>query len=203
MINGNHTNKRKNMNSYPDPIPRKAYHQWMDAGSAFAKAVIQDSEREDMKPIVDGCCKHGELIDKYCAECAKEDKEAEESEKEKSGFHQTVREHIRNSWPFKPKIVCLCGSTKFKDDFIKANFEETMRGNIVLTVGWFSHEDKETYYPTPEEKRMLDALHFAKIAISDEILVINIDGYIGVSTCDEIGYAMALGKTVRFLCDKD
>jgi hypothetical protein len=153
-------------------------------------------------------CKHGEPLHKYCPACFKEDVEkelleAEEAEKEKSSPHQTVKEYIKNSWPFKPKIVCLCGSTKFKDAFIKANFEETMRGNIVLTVGWFSHEDKETYYPTPEEKRMLDTLHFAKIAMADEILVININGYIGISTCDEIGYAMALGKEIRFYCDKN
>jgi hypothetical protein len=64
----------------PDPTPRKAYHQWMAAGSAFAKAVIQYSEREEPMNQVDGCCQHGELLDKYCPECAREDREAEDKE---------------------------------------------------------------------------------------------------------------------------
>jgi hypothetical protein len=64
----------------PRPNTKKSHYQWMAAGSAFAKAVIRDSEREEPMNQVDGCCQHGELLDKYCPECAKEDREAEDKE---------------------------------------------------------------------------------------------------------------------------
>ena len=98
----------------------------------------------------------------------------------------------------RPKIVCLCGSTKFKREFIQANFEETIKGKIVLTVGWFSHSDKEIYYPTPQQKIKFDELHFRKIDLADEILVLNINGYIGESTRNEINYAKNLNKVIRY-----
>jgi len=30
----------------------------------------------------------------------------------------------------KPIVVCLCGSTRFKDEFVKANLRETLAGKI-------------------------------------------------------------------------
>lgn len=104
---------------------------------------------------------------------------------------------------YTPKIVCLCGSTKFKDEFIKSNFEETMKGNIVLTVGWFSHSDKEIFYPEPEQKLMLDRLHLRKVELADELLVINVGGYVGESTLNEIRHATNLGKYIRYLVNPD
>lgn len=99
----------------------------------------------------------------------------------------------------KPRIVCLCGSTKFKQAFIEANFKETMAGRIVLSVGWFSHTDGNIYQPTPEEKLALDELHKRKIDLCDEVYVLDVDGYIGDSTRSEIRYAHATGKPIRFL----
>lgn len=98
-----------------------------------------------------------------------------------------------------PTMVCLCGSTKFKDAFIKANLDETMEGHIVLTVGSFGHIDGGI---TESKKIELDILHLRKIELCDEILVINVNGYIGESTRREIAYARSLGKTVRFLVDE-
>ena len=99
----------------------------------------------------------------------------------------------------KPKVVCLCGSTKFKKEFIDANFRETMSGNIVLTVGWFSHADEKIFYPTEKEKKKLDELHFRKIDLANEILILNVGGYIGESTNNELQYATQQGKRIRFL----
>ena len=99
----------------------------------------------------------------------------------------------------KPTVICLCGSTKFKEQFIKINFEETMAGNIILTVGFFAHTDSEIYIPTDKEKEDLDELHFRKIDLSDEIMVINVGGYIGESTRNEINYAKSLGKPITYL----
>jgi len=74
-----------------------------------------------------------------------------------------------------------------------------MKGYIVLTVGWFSHADADEFTPTPEQKRMLDELHLRKIDLSDEIFVINVGGYIGASTENEIHYTFEQGKLIRFL----
>lgn len=99
----------------------------------------------------------------------------------------------------KPVVVCLCGSTKFKQQFIEANFRETMRGRIVLSVGWFSHSDSSFYYPSVEEKLALDELHKRKIDLADEVYFINVGGYMGDSTKSELKYAKEHNKKIRFL----
>jgi hypothetical protein len=107
--------------------------------------------------------------------------------------------------PKRPTIVCLCGSTRFYEQFMEANFRETMAGKIVLSVGFFMHRPEtvqihgETVGITPEEKEMLDELHLRKIDMADEVLIINVGGYIGLSTRRELAYALLLGKTVRWL----
>jgi hypothetical protein len=73
----------------------------------------------------------------------------------------------------RPLIVVLCGSTRFKEEFIAANFRETMAGKIVLSVGLYGHADKEVYNPTEEEKVKLDELHKRKIDLADEVLILN------------------------------
>lgn len=83
---------------------------------------------------------------------------------------ETVREVLPEGFP---KIVTLCGSTRFKEEYLKANFQLTMSGVIVLSVGWFSHADDNFYSPSEEEKYNLDQLHFRKIDISDGIYVVN------------------------------
>ena len=98
-------------------------------------------------------------------------------------------------------IVCLCGSTRFSEAFRKANLEETLAGNIVLSIGCDTKSD-ENLGVTKEQKEDLDELHLDKISMSDEVLVLNVDGYIGESTSRELGWAMISGKTVRFL-DED
>jgi len=97
----------------------------------------------------------------------------------------------------KQKIVCLCGSTKFKESFINAQRNETLKGNIVLSVGLFGHI--EGLDMKGETKKMLDELHKRKIDLSDEILVINIGGYIGESTRSEIEYAIKNKKRIKYL----
>lgn len=102
-----------------------------------------------------------------------------------------------------PVIVCLCGSTRFYKEFQRANYEETMAGKIVLSVGFYLHSSKaahgETWGCTPEQKIRLDELHLRKIDIADEVLVLNVGGYIGQSTRRELEYARVNGKRVRFL----
>lgn len=103
----------------------------------------------------------------------------------------------------RPTIVCLCGSTRFYKDFLEQNYLETMAGRIVLSVGFYPHAVAEMHGEgvgiTPEQKEDLDQLHLRKIDLCDEILVINIGGYVGASTARELAYARQHGKRVRFL----
>jgi len=94
-----------------------------------------------------------------------------------------------------PKIVCLCGSTRFKEEYLRAAYEYTMQGWIVLTVHAFAHADGISY--TEDEKADLDILHLRKIDLADDILIISVDGYIGDSTLREISYARSHGKGIR------
>lgn len=107
----------------------------------------------------------------------------------------------------KPEKICLCGSTKFKKEFIDVNAHLTMLGHIVTSVGFFSHEfdtlmntvSKEDDILDKNAKYYLDALHMTKVMEADSIFVINKDGYIGESTSREIYLAMLLGKNLYFL----
>ena len=97
----------------------------------------------------------------------------------------------------KYKIITLCGSTKYKDQFIDQQRRLTLEGYIVISVGMFGHADNEPI--TEEVKTMLDDMHFHKIDLADEILVINVGGYIGYSTNREIEYARSSGKLISYL----
>ena len=96
------------------------------------------------------------------------------------------------------KVITLCGSTRFKDDFERINRELTLAGNIVISVGCFGHAG-DTF--SDEQKIMLDDIHKRKIDMADAIYVINKDGYIGASTRSEIQYALRLGKQIIFMED--
>jgi hypothetical protein len=102
-----------------------------------------------------------------------------------------------------PTIVCLCGSTKFYQQYVQANFDFTMQGKIVLSVGFYHHAlgeaHGETVGITPAEKGFLDELHKRKIDLADEVFVINVGGYIGDSTRSEIEYARLLHKPITYL----
>jgi len=96
------------------------------------------------------------------------------------------------------KIITLCGSTKFKDEFIAEQKRLTLEGNIVISVGLFGHSgDNEVWFESTKE--MLDDMHKRKIDLADEIFVINAGGYIGPSTRSEIEYALKTGKPVKYL----
>jgi nucleoside 2-deoxyribosyltransferase len=49
------------------------------------------------------------------------------------------------------------------------------------------------------QKAALDELHLRKIELADEVLVLNVNGYVGESTRREISYAEQLGKPVHWL----
>lgn len=107
----------------------------------------------------------------------------------------------------RPTIVCLCGSTRNPDIFEVASLDETLSGNIVLSIGANTKEAELFASLSWKErmflKRALDRLHFKKIEIADEVLILNAGSYIGLSTCDELFYALALNKKIRFIYRDD
>jgi hypothetical protein len=101
----------------------------------------------------------------------------------------------------------LCGSTRFWREFQEASLRETLAGNIILSIGAARCDDQDDksfggYVPVDEfdkVKMALDELHKRKIDLCDEVLVLNVGGYVGDSTKSEIAYAVANEKPVRYL----
>ena len=100
-------------------------------------------------------------------------------------------------------VITLCGSTRFKDEFYKAQKELTLQGYIVISVGLFGHSGDEEVWDGMDEdtlshtKIMLDDMHKRKIDMADAIYVVNPGGYIGDSTKSEIVYACIAGKSIK------
>ena len=94
---------------------------------------------------------------------------------------------------YKRKIITLCGSTRFKDIFHKVAGEYTLMGYIVLMPHCYYENNAR-----PDLKDVLVDVHRDMIEMSDEILVVNPDGYIGESTREEIKWAQALGKVIKY-----
>ena len=119
---------------------------------------------------------------------------------EETGLEK-AKEYVNGS----PPVVCLCGSTRFMDNFHEAGWMFTMLGYIVLRVGVSKHlpEHHGGESLGQDVVDMLDKLHLRKIDISDMVYVLNVDGYIGESTRKEIEYAKSLNKTIIYLEDKE
>lgn len=107
----------------------------------------------------------------------------------------------------KYKVITLCGSTKFKEQFMEVQKELTLKGYIVISVGFYERSGDAEVWGNIDEgtliktKEMLGDMHKRKIDMADEIFVINVNGYIGESTKSEIKYAQETGKVVNYLED--
>ena len=110
-------------------------------------------------------------------------------------FYIDIKQH---SMVGKYKVITLCGSTKFKEQYLKAQKRLTLEGNIVISVGLFGHSGDDEVW-TEGTKAMLDDMHKRKIDMGDEIFFINVGGYIGEITQNEIAYAKSQGIGVRYL----
>ena len=104
----------------------------------------------------------------------------------------------------RPRIICLCGSTRFSHEMMITQWELTKAGNIVLSWcvlpdDYFVGEDKAHIGDQEGVKEIVDEVHKRKIDLSDEIFVINPGGYIGESTTSEIRYAQDHGKIIGWL----
>ena len=96
------------------------------------------------------------------------------------------------------KIITLCGSLKFKKEMMEIAEKMALNGNCVLTP---VYTVLENYKRTDRQLELLKEAHFKKIELSDSILVVNINNYIGNSTNLEIEYAKKLGKEIIYYID--
>jgi hypothetical protein len=102
----------------------------------------------------------------------------------------------------KTKVVCFCGSTRFANTFMIERWKLEKQGIITLGInhlpnGYFPNEN---HHGAEQEgvKGILDELHKRKIDISDEVIILNVGGYIGESTRSELEYALSIGKPVKY-----
>lgn len=108
----------------------------------------------------------------------------------------------------RPKRVCLCGSTRFADVHAITRWELERDGSHICLMinylparyadeqGW---DGNDHFGEAANCKEILGELHWRKIDLCDEVLVLNVGGYIGESTRGEIEYAKRIGKPVRYL----
>jgi hypothetical protein len=104
----------------------------------------------------------------------------------------------------KPKVICLCGSTRFTSQMLIKQWELTKQGYVVLSWCALPNDyfnDGDTTHIGDKEgvKVIVDEVHKRKIDLADEILVINVNDYIGDSTKSEVEYAMRNNKPVKWL----
>ncbi len=97
------------------------------------------------------------------------------------------------------KIITICGSLKFQKEMMEISEKMELQGNCVLPPIYPARSNKDSY--TEEELLMFDKMHKEKIKLSDAILVVNVDGYIGNATNNEILYAKSLNKEVLYYTD--
>lgn len=92
------------------------------------------------------------------------------------------------------KIVTICGSMKFKDKMMEISKELEIKNKYVVIQCIYSNDKF-----SEDEQQILAMLHYNKIELSDAIYVVNVNGYIGSSTKNEIEYAKKLDKEVLYL----
>lgn len=107
----------------------------------------------------------------------------------------------------KTKVICLCGSTRFTDQMLIKQWELTKQGHVVLTWcvlpnSYFENKNMKDHSHIGDQediKELIDEVHKRKIDLSDEVLVINVDDYIGDSTRSEVAYAIAHNKSIKWM----
>lgn len=92
--------------------------------------------------------------------------------------------------------VTICSSSKFYDT---AQLAEAAFRDLGMTVYTPRYDYNEQHVEVAEpDKIQLTRDFLAKIAKSDAIFVVANGGYVGVSVCIEVGYAVGQGKLVLF-----
>lgn len=97
------------------------------------------------------------------------------------------------------KIITVCGSLRFIKEIMEITEKMDLQGNCMLSIIYPTKPNKNDY--TDEEVIMLDKMHKERIKLSDAILVVNVDNYIGSSTKREIEFAKSLNKEIIYYTD--
>ncbi len=97
------------------------------------------------------------------------------------------------------KIITVCGSYKFKKEMVEIAEQMTLKGNCMILPNELTKTGKDAY--NKDEILMVDQMHKEKIKISDAILVVDVDHYIGSSTKSEIEFAKSLNKEILYYTD--
>ncbi len=104
----------------------------------------------------------------------------------------------------RPKIICLCGSSRFIESFAVLAWEFEKAGNITVGLHYLPPSYSKEHIPDHLAEhegvaKQMDELHLRKIDLADEVFVINVNGYIGESTRREINYAEQQEKPIKYL----
>lgn len=114
---------------------------------------------------------------------------------------KTLDELIDSSWgPPRPRVVCICGSVRFKEEMMLWACYWSSLNYVMVMPHCFTHEK---FHDTKNRsavktKRQLDILHFTKIAMSEFVFVVDVDGYVGESTSREIRFARKRNIPVKY-----
>ena len=95
-----------------------------------------------------------------------------------------------------PKVITLCGSHEFVTTFNRIKQVLTRQGLLVLTPNF-----KFNASPTKKALLNLQAEHFHRIHLADEVLIIDVNSYVGHQTQREIAFARTLGKPILYYSD--
>lgn len=107
-----------------------------------------------------------------------------------------------------PEVICICGSTRFIDQHAIARWEFEKTGEAICLMvnylpAWYAEEQgwngQDHFAEQAGVKKIQDQLHFAKIDLADRVYVVNVGGYIGESTRNEIAYAEQTGTPVEYM----
>lgn len=102
----------------------------------------------------------------------------------------------------RPKIICICGSSRFCEEISVKAWEYAKEGIIAfglyLLPDWYM---SVKHHGAEHEgvAEILDQLHFQKIEMADEVFIFNKDGYIGNQTRKEIEHAKKNNKPIIYL----
>lgn len=95
-----------------------------------------------------------------------------------------------------PEIVCLAGSSRYREAFERESERLTLEGCIVL--GKHVYKPGEEWDLSEAHKDMIHAVQFRKVDISHRVHIVNVDGYVGTDTYNIVRYALRAGVPMTF-----
>ena len=99
------------------------------------------------------------------------------------------------------KVIVLVGSTRFKEEFLETGKLFTINGHVVMHTDVFTGADGYEITEYQVHECMLASQRRIDIAelFGGILFVVNVDGYIGESTKEEIDYATQQGLRIEYL----